>query len=136
MREMLGVTAAIVGRGMSDSVALITDGRFSGATHGFMVGHVAPEARVGGPIALVENGDIIRIDVEKQRMSVDIDLDARRSHFTLPERAPLTGVYAKYEQLVGSASRGAVTIPAKRDAGQTDSESPITYSNNALKEAS
>jgi dihydroxy-acid dehydratase len=79
MREMLAVTAAIAGRGLSESVALVTDGRFSGATHGFMVGHVAPEAAVGGPIALVRDGDRISIDVEAQDISVDADLESRRS---------------------------------------------------------
>jgi dihydroxy-acid dehydratase len=111
MREMLAVTAAIAGRGLSESVALITDGRFSGATHGFMVGHVAPEAAVGGPIALLRDGDRISIDVDAQDISVHADLDARRRAFTPRGRPPLSGAYAKYERLVGSASRGAVTIP-------------------------
>jgi dihydroxy-acid dehydratase len=111
MREMLAVTAAIAGRGLSESVALITDGRFSGATHGFMVGHVAPEAAAAGPIALLEDGDIITIDVERQAIDVDADLDARRARFTPPPAKPATGAYAKYQRLVGSASRGAVTIP-------------------------
>ncbi len=110
MREMLAVTAAIAGRGLSDSVALITDGRFSGATHGFMVGHVAPEAAVGGPIAKIENGDRIRIDVEAQEITVLADLDARRAGLP-PLKPPVHGVYAKYRALVGSASRGAVTVP-------------------------
>jgi dihydroxy-acid dehydratase len=92
-------------------VALITDGRFSGATHGFMVGHVAPEAAAAGPIALLEDGDIITIDVERQAIDVDADLDARRARFTPPPAKPATGAYAKYQRLVGSASRGAVTIP-------------------------
>jgi len=108
---MLAVTAAIAGRGLSDSVALITDGRFSGATHGFMVGHVAPEAAVGGPIALVRDGDPITIDVERQAIDVDADLDARREVFEPPAAKPATGAYAKYQKLVGSAARGAVTIP-------------------------
>jgi dihydroxy-acid dehydratase len=111
MREMLAVTAAIAGRGLSESVALITDGRFSGATHGFMVGHVAPEAAVGGPIALVRDGDRISIDVDAQEITVHADLEVRRRDFTPRPRAALGGAYAKYERLVGSASRGAVTIP-------------------------
>ncbi len=111
MREMLAVTAAIAGRGLSDSVALITDGRFSGATHGFMVGHVAPEAAAGGPIALVRNGDRITLDVESQVIAVDADLDARRDGFRPLEKPAPAGVYAKYARLVGSASKGAVTVP-------------------------
>jgi dihydroxy-acid dehydratase len=111
MREMLAVTAAIAGRGLGDSVALITDGRFSGATHGFMVGHVAPEAALGGPIALLRDGDRIAIDVERQDISVGADLEARRAQFQQPARRAVGGAYAKYQRLVGSASRGAVTIP-------------------------
>lgn len=110
MREMLAVTAAIAGRGLSDSVALITDGRFSGATHGFMVGHVAPEAAVGGPIARVETGDRIRIDVANQEITVLADLEARSAGVP-PLKPPVHGVYAKYRAMVGSASRGAVTVP-------------------------
>ncbi|MEM1411418.1 MAG: dihydroxy-acid dehydratase [Pseudomonadota bacterium] len=110
MREMLAVTAAIAGRGLSDTVALITDGRFSGATHGFMVGHVAPEAAVGGPIGKVQTGDLIRIDVESQEITVLADLDARSAGLP-PMKPPVHGVYAKYRALVGSASRGAVTVP-------------------------
>jgi dihydroxy-acid dehydratase len=113
MREMLAVTAAIAGRGLSESVALITDGRFSGATHGFMVGHVSPEAVVGGPIALVRDGDTITIDVDAQQINVDADLEHRRAGFQPKRRVPLSGSYAKYEQLVGTASRGAVTIPLR-----------------------
>jgi dihydroxy-acid dehydratase len=113
MREMLAVTAAIAGRGLSDSVALITDGRFSGATHGFMVGHVSPEAATGGPIALLRDGDTIIIDVEAQQINVDADLEARRASFEPRPRTPVSGAYAKYEQLVGSAARGAVTIPLR-----------------------
>jgi dihydroxy-acid dehydratase len=123
MREMLAVTAAIAGRGLSESVALITDGRFSGATHGFMVGHVSPEAVLGGPIALVRDGDMISIDVEAQEINVDADLDARRSSFQPRRREPLQGAYAKYEQLVGSASHGAVTIPV-RESGSQQSINP------------
>ncbi len=109
MREMLAVTAALVGKGLSDSVALVTDGRFSGATHGFMVGHVSPEAVDGGPIAFVRDGDPITIDVESQRIDVDADLAARRSGWTAPAPRYTHGVFAKYAALVGSASEGAVT---------------------------
>jgi dihydroxy-acid dehydratase len=110
MREMLAVTAAIAGHGLSDSVALITDGRFSGATHGFMVGHVAPEAAVGGPIARVRNGDRIRINVNTQEITVDADLASREAGLP-PLKPPVHGAYAKYRALVGSAARGAVTVP-------------------------
>lgn len=107
MREMLGVTAAIQGRGLGDSVALVTDGRFSGATYGFMVGHISPEMARGGPIGRLRTGDTIVIDVEGRTISTDADLDAR------PPAPPLarkvTGAYAKYAALVGSASQGAVT---------------------------
>lgn len=111
MREMLGVTAALVGQGLGDSVALITDGRFSGATHGFMVGHVAPEAALGGPIALVENGDAITIDVPHRRVDIKADLDARRQSWKPPAARYASGVMAKYARLVSSASEGAVTRP-------------------------
>jgi dihydroxy-acid dehydratase len=111
MREMLAVSAAIVGRGLSDSVALITDGRFSGATYGFMVGHIAPEAAVGGPIGLVEEGDIISIDVNQQSIEVEADLAARAEGFEPLARESGGGVFAKYQKMVGSAARGAVTIP-------------------------
>ena len=110
MREMLGVTAALVGQGLGDSVALITDGRFSGATHGFMVGHIAPEAADSGPIALVREGDTITLDVEARRLDVDADLEARRSELAVPEPRYETGVFAKYVKLVASASEGAITI--------------------------
>ncbi len=111
MREMLGVTAALVGRGLGDSVALVTDGRFSGATYGMMAGHVSPEAERGGPIALVREGDIITIDVAARRLDVDADLEARAREFT-PRRAPhVGGVLAKYAALVSSASEGAITRP-------------------------
>lgn len=111
MREMLTVTAAIQGRGLGDSVALVTDGRFSGATYGFMVGHVTPEAARGGPIGRLATGDRIRIDVEAREIQTDADLDARTASPTessTPE--VLTGAYAKYALLVGHASDGAVTI--------------------------
>lgn len=110
MREMLAVTAAIQGAGLGDDVALMTDGRFSGATYGFMVGHVAPEAARGGPIAFVENGDIITIDVEERCIDVDADLKSRMAAgFTAPTPRYASGAFAKYAALVGSASEGAVT---------------------------
>lgn len=112
MPEMLRITAAIVGAGLGDSVALITDGRFSGATRGIMVGHVAPEAAVGGPIALVENGDVIEIDGEEGRLVLrvsDEELEARRKRWQPPPPKYRGGLLAKYAQLVSSASRGAVT---------------------------
>ncbi|GAB2624208.1 dihydroxy-acid dehydratase [Novilysobacter erysipheiresistens] len=113
MREMLAVTAALVGQGLGNHVALLTDGRFSGATHGFMVGHVAPEAARGGPIARLRDGDRVRIDVATRRIDVDADLVAREPVRIAARVA--TGVLAKYAQLVGSASRGAVTTPGPLD---------------------
>ncbi|HEV2687356.1 MAG TPA: dihydroxy-acid dehydratase, partial [Bryobacteraceae bacterium] len=112
MREMLGVTSAIVGAGLSENVALITDGRFSGATRGFCVGHVAPEAAVGGPIAAVEEGDIIRLDIKKRGIDLEVPasvLAERLRKWKAPEPRYRTGVFAKYVALVGSASEGAVT---------------------------
>jgi dihydroxy-acid dehydratase len=112
MREMLGVTSAIVGAGLGESVALITDGRFSGATRGYMVGHVAPEAADGGPIALVEDGDTITIDIAQKTISLDVDpavLEQRRARWQAPPPAYTTGVMAKYIKLVRSASEGAIT---------------------------
>jgi dihydroxy-acid dehydratase len=112
MREMLAVTGAIVGAGLGDKVALVTDGRFSGATHGIVVGHVAPEAASGGPIALVANGDRITIDVAKRRIDLDVDaaeLAKRRDAWRAPEPKYRTGALAKYAKLVSSASEGAVT---------------------------
>ncbi|HSD91327.1 MAG TPA: dihydroxy-acid dehydratase [Kofleriaceae bacterium] len=113
MREMLGVTAALIGQGLGDSIALVTDGRFSGATYGLMAGHVAPEAADDGPIAYVQDGDMITFDVKARRLDVDADLDARRrEHPAVPRPARYTrGVLAKYAALVGSASEGAVTRP-------------------------
>jgi dihydroxy-acid dehydratase len=111
MREMLGITAALVGQGLGDSVALMTDGRFSGATHGLMVGHVAPEAALGGPIALLADGDEITIDVDARAISTSVAPDEweRRAAGWVP-RPALTGtsVFARYAYLVGTASRGAV----------------------------
>jgi dihydroxy-acid dehydratase len=110
MREMLQVTAALKGRGIHD-VALITDGRFSGASYGFVAGHVSPEAAVGGPIALIRDGDRIAIDVTNRRIDVDADLVARRADFAPPPLRPARGVFAKYRASVASAAQGAVTIP-------------------------
>ncbi|HZQ15227.1 MAG TPA: dihydroxy-acid dehydratase [Gaiellaceae bacterium] len=112
MREMLHVTAAIVGEGIGDEVALITDGRFSGATHGLMVGHIAPEAFRGGPIALVRDGDSIVLDVEARRLDLEVaedELERRRAEWTQPEPRYRSGVFAKYAATVGSASEGART---------------------------
>jgi dihydroxy-acid dehydratase len=114
MREMLHVTAAIVGEGLSDEVALITDGRFSGATHGFMVGHVAPEAFKGGPLAGLQEGDIVVIDVEARELRVELsedELDERLLHWAPPPPRYTTGAFAKYAAQVSSASEGAVTKP-------------------------
>jgi dihydroxy-acid dehydratase len=114
MREMLHVTAAIVGEGLGEDVALITDGRFSGATHGFMVGHVAPEAARGGPLAALREGDIVTVDVASRELRVDLSDDEiaeRLKHSTRPEPRNTTGVLAKYAALVSSASDGAVTRP-------------------------
>lgn len=111
MREMLQVTGALVGQGLGKDVALVTDGRFSGATHGFMVGHVAPEAAVGGPIALVRDGDEVTIDVERRRLDVKADLEARRKGWAPPAPRYRWGVLAKYAATVASASEGAVTLP-------------------------
>ena len=108
MREMLAVTAALVGRGLGDEIALMTDGRFSGATHGLMIGHVAPEASRGGPLGLLRDGDRITIDIPERRVDTDADLSQRQ-----PARPPsraLVGVFAKYAALVRSASEGALTI--------------------------
>ena len=112
MREMLGVTAALVGAGLGDSVALLTDGRFSGATHGLMAGHVAPEAAHGGPIAAVRDGDTISFDIKARRLDIGIsedELKARLEQWTPPPARYKTGVMAKYAKLVSSASEGAVT---------------------------
>ena len=114
MREMLGVTAAIVGKGLGESVALLTDGRFSGATRGLMVGHVAPEAVRRGPIAAVQNGDIIVIDVDKRRLDVELDeaaIEQRLEGWQAPESRYKSGVFAKYAALVSSAAQGAITQP-------------------------
>ncbi len=112
MREMLSPTAAIIGKGLGDSVALITDGRFSGGTYGLVVGHVAPEAQVGGPIALIHEGDSVTIDAEKQLLQLNVDdaeIETRRAAWQAPPIKYQTGVLAKYAKLVSSASKGAVT---------------------------
>ncbi len=112
MREMLGVTAALVGEGLGESVALLTDGRFSGGTHGLMVGHVAPEAALGGPIALVEENDTIVIDVDRRVLELEIDageIARRAGRWSPPQLRYRSGVLAKYAALVSSASAGAVT---------------------------
>ena len=114
MREMLAVTGALVGQKLDDSVVLMTDGRFSGATHGFMVGHLSPEAQVGGPIAFVRDGDPITLDVETRRIDVQADLDARKAGWTPPPPRFKTGVMAKYAAAVSSAAEGAVTLPVAR----------------------
>jgi len=112
MREMLSPTAAIMGKGLGDKVALITDGRFSGGSHGFVVGHVTPEAAVGGPIGLVEDGDEITINAQTREIELAVDdatLEARRANWQAPQKETITGVLTKYAKLVSSASKGAVT---------------------------
>jgi dihydroxy-acid dehydratase len=114
MREMLSPTGAITGRGLGGQVALITDGRFSGGSHGFVVGHISPEAAVGGPIGLVRNADRIVIDARKRELRVELsaaELRRRRSAWRPPRPYARSGALAKYAQLVGSASQGAVTVP-------------------------
>jgi len=123
MREMLGVTGAIMGAGLGDSVALLTDGRFSGATRGFMIGHVAPEAAVGGPIAGVQEGDIISIDIGKRTIDLEVApavMASRMEEWTAPEWKYQSGVFAKYIATVSSAAEGAVTFrPAMPKVGST-----------------
>lgn len=112
MREMLAPTSAIMGAGLGDRVALITDGRFSGATHGLVVGHVAPEAAVGGLIALVREGDPITVDAESRKLTLDVspeEIKNRRERWTPPLPRFTRGVLAKYARVVSSASLGAVT---------------------------
>jgi len=107
------VTAAMIGQGMRDTSALVTDGRFSGATQGLMVGHVTPEAAVGGPIALLRDGDGITIDIDKRLLSVDVsesELQARKARWSPPAPRYTHGVFAKYAKLVSSASMGAVCL--------------------------
>jgi dihydroxy-acid dehydratase len=122
MQEMLSVTAALVGVGLGDSVALITDGRFSGGTHGLMIGHIAPEAALGGPIAVVEEGDTIVIDVDRKALDLEVPADeiARRfERWSPPAPRYANGVMAKYAALVGSASQGAVTTGARMRASMS-----------------
>ena len=112
MREMLGPTGAIMGAGLGKEVALITDGRFSGGSHGFVIGHVTPEAFVGGPLALVKNGDQISIDAESREMTLHIkkkEMAERKKKWKQPKPRYTKGVLAKYAKLVNSASEGAVT---------------------------
>jgi dihydroxy-acid dehydratase len=112
MREMLAVTAALVGAGLGDSVALMTDGRFSGATHGLMAGHIAPEAAARGPIAAVRDGDAIVFDIKARRLDVELseeEMNARLRQWKAPAPRYTSGVMAKYARLVSSASQGAVT---------------------------
>jgi dihydroxy-acid dehydratase len=119
MREMLGVTAAIVGQGLSDKVALLTDGRFSGATHGFMAAHVAPEAFRGGPIAAVRDGDQVTFDVANRKLTLEVseeELAERLGRWEQPQPRYRSGVFAKYAALVSSASHGAVTRPPRLGA--------------------
>jgi dihydroxy-acid dehydratase len=116
MREMLQVTAALVGAGLGDSVALLTDGRFSGATHGFMAGHVAPEAANGGPIAAINDGDIVSFDIPKRTLTVkltDAEIQRRLSTWKAPQPRFTSGVMAKYALLVSSSSLGAITAVPK-----------------------
>ena len=112
MREMLKPTSAIMGQGLGDKVAFITDGRFSGGTHGFVVGHITPEAADGGVLAIVENGDQITIDAITDKISLDVDqdkIDNRLRNWKNPNKVPAKGVLAKYSKIVKSASLGAIT---------------------------
>jgi len=125
MREMLAVTAALVGRGLGDSVALLTDGRFSGATHGFMVGHVAPEAANGGPIAAIADGDTIVFDIASRKLDVeltDAEIEERLASWKPPAPRFSSGVMAKYALLVSSAAIGAVTALPASFASPTPAE--------------
>jgi dihydroxy-acid dehydratase len=122
MREMLQVTSALIGAGLGESVALLTDGRFSGATHGLMVGHVAPEAVNGGPIAAIANGDIVEFDISKRSLNVkltDAEIQKRMSTWKAPAPRFRTGVMAKYAVMVSSAAQGAVTTPSMDNSNST-----------------
>ena len=128
MQEMLSVTAALVGEGLGDSVALLTDGRFSGGTHGLMIGHVAPEAALGGPIGLVEEGDEIVIDVDSRRLDLEVPEDVlarRRTAWQPPAQRYSGGVMAKYAALVSSASEGAVTTGRRMAAAGARDVAPV-----------
>jgi len=112
MREMLKPTSAIMGQGLGNDVAFITDGRFSGGTHGFVVGHISPEAELGGPIALIEDGDEIIIDAEKDILNLNIsneEMEKRKNDWKNPNSSPKSGVLSKYKRTVQSASKGAIT---------------------------
>ena len=112
MREMLSPTSAVMGRGLGKEVALITDGRFSGGSHGFVVGHITPEAQEGGLLALVKNGDTITIDAKKRTLNLSVrdeEIAKRRASWKAPKSRYTRGVLAKYKALVSSASEGAVT---------------------------
>ncbi len=120
MREMLAVTASLAATPLSEHVALLTDGRFSGATHGFMIAHVAPEAAVGGPIAAVHEGDIIHIDVANGRLQLEVsdeELKRRLTKWVAPALRYKTGVFAKYALSVSSAALGAITTPELGEGG-------------------
>jgi dihydroxy-acid dehydratase len=112
MREMLGITGAIVGAGLGETVALLTDGRFSGGTRGLMIGHIAPEAAMGGPLAALRDGDLVTIDIDARRIDTDVpagDMIERLRGWTAPKSRYTSGVFAKYAALVSSASDGAIT---------------------------
>jgi dihydroxy-acid dehydratase len=132
MPEMLAVTAALVGQGLGETVALVTDGRFSGATHGLMVGHVSPEAASGGPIAFLHDGDRVTVDVTARRLDFeagDGEMAARRRSYRAPAPRATTGVLAKYASLVSSASEGAVTspvAPASRSSAAAREQTEVT----------
>ena len=120
MREMLGVTALIYGQQMGEKVALLTDGRFSGATRGICIGHIAPEAAVGGPLALLRDGDRVRIDADAKRIDVlvdDAELTRRRAAWARAAAAPRAGLLAKYAQWVGQADQGCGDAPGRRHRG-------------------
>ena len=112
MPEMLTPTSAIMGAGLGDDVALLTDGRFSGGSHGFIIGHIVPEAQEGGPVGLIRDGDFIKIDAEEKTLSVDIsdaEMEQRRKDWTMPAYKAERGTLAKYIKLVRNASEGCVT---------------------------
>lgn len=122
MREMLAVTAAIIGAGLGDSVTLITDGRFSGATHGLMIGHVSPEAARGGPIAVIQDGDLVTIDVPSRTVNVHADLQERLADWSPPEPRYRSGVLARYARNVVCASQGATTCPVEEPVAADSTE--------------
>jgi dihydroxy-acid dehydratase len=128
MQEMLSVTAALVGEGLGESVALLTDGRFSGGTHGLMIGHVAPEAALGGPIGLIQEGDEIQIDVAARRLDLlvgEAELAERRAGWSAPAPRYAGGVMAKYAALVSSASEGAITTGRALGAALARTAGPV-----------